>query len=259
METTVPATSVTLDDHNRHGQHHFPWLGITEKDAIAGLSNKVGDVERYLTSVTEKNGAAGTVTSEKIGAAAAVTSEKIGAAGALAACKIGDEICASTSEVKNALGFGFDRSQERDCLTQTQIGALGTSVVSYAKDAQATAYQIEGRSQLALSERANAIGVQADKNFYALSVEAVKNASASELTAERNFNALGVQAEKIASAAALAAQECCCKLEAKITAEGVSTRELINAIDGRRSDRELIRAENKIGYLLSRVPAGTPV
>lgn len=250
METTVPATSVTLDDYNhrQHGQHHFPWLGQTDQQRIADLSDKVGNLHRDTVGVIEK-----TATAE-----------------ALAGCKIGDEICASTSEIKNAVALGGDASTVRDCLTQTQVGQLGTSVVAYAKDAQATAYQIEGRAGLALAERANAIGVQADKNFYALSVEAVKNASAisveavknasaAELTAERNFNALSVQAEKIAAAQALAAQECCCKLEAVIVAQANQTRDLANDIDRRRGDRELVIANNEITYLKGRIPAGTPV
>jgi len=238
METTVPASSVTLgDDHHRHWQHGFPWLGQTDQQRIADLSDRVGGLHRDTVGVIEKNGTAG----------------------ALASCHTDERICNAASEIVRAVNGGADASETRDALTQSQLGTLSTAVVAYAKDAQATAYQIEGRTGLALETKTNALGVQSEKHFYALSVENVKNASAAELTAQRNAAAAMLAAEKCCCEIKEKIAECCCELKEKISARADVTDHLIQQIDRERGARELNDARSEILYLKSRVPAGTPI
>lgn len=239
METTVPASSVTLDDHHhdRHWQHGFPWLGQTDQQRIADLSDRVGGLHRDTVGVIEKNGTAG----------------------ALASCHTNDKIGGAAASVIEALTRNADNSETRDALTQSQLGTLSTAVVAYAKDAQATAYQIEGRTGLSLETKTNALGVQADKNFYALNVEAVKNAAAAEITAQRNAAAAALAAEKCCCEIKEKIAECCCELKEKISARADVTDGLIQQIDRERGARELNDARSEILYLKSRVPAGTPI
>jgi hypothetical protein len=165
METTVPATSVTLDDSNHHGH---AWRGQT-------------DQQRFADGFT---------------------------AVALGQSKIDDG-----------------------------ISVLSTSVVAYAKDAAATAYQIEGRQGLALAERTNAISVEATKNFYALNVQA-----------DKNFAEVKLQMS-----------ECCCELKELIMAQSVATQNLVSSLDREQRLRETVQLQAEIFYLKGRIPAGTPV
>jgi hypothetical protein len=159
-----------------------------------------------------------------------------------------DRICASTKDVTGALSTGFTAAALAACKTadevaavyaalQKQVSDAATSTVVGFKDAQATAYQIEGRTALDAAKNvatlglqattnANLLSVEATKNFYAITVEATKNAAAAALTAATD------------RAAILAAQaECCCELKALITAESSQTRALINTntIEGLRA------------------------
>jgi len=56
--------------------------------------------------------------------------------------------------------------------------------------------------------------------------------------------------------------ECCCELKTAIAAEGDESRALMNAIDGRRADRELVDAKNEQTLLklqLVQVARATPI
>lgn len=147
---------------------------------------------------------------------------------ALAACKTDDTIAGLGKEVST--GFSYAQKQTSDAATATVVGF---------KDAQATAYQIEGRA-----------GLTAERIGNQLSVQATNYSNLASVQATNNYNMLTVQAEKIAAAAALDAQkyaaaaildstknaaaiaaqlaECCCELREKITADGDMTRSLIN-------------------------------
>jgi hypothetical protein len=132
-------------------------------------------------------------------------------ASALAACKTQDEVAAVYASLQKQASDGF------------------TAVVAYAKDAQATAYQVEGRAALEAAKNAAALGLQATTNANALSVEATKNFYALTVEAQKNAAAAELRAQTIAAAAAAQAAECCCELKELITREANTTRDLINA------------------------------
>jgi hypothetical protein len=164
-----------------------------------------------------------------------------------------------------------EESQENFATQQKQISDAATSTVVGFKDAQATAYQIEGRAALDAEKNANALAVQATSNF-----------NLSQVQATSNFNMLTVQAEKLAAAALLdstknaaaatllatqlaataAAQlaECCCELREKITKDGDETRELINASEKERMREKIARLETAYAAAFTaKVPPVTPV
>jgi hypothetical protein len=189
----------------------------------------------------------------------AATATVVGSAGQLAACRtdslvqagfggVHDRLCDAKAGIVGALDTGFTATALAACKTSDEVAAVyaslqkqvsdaATATVVGFKDAQATAYQIEGRAALDAAKNvatlglqattnASAASIEATKNFYALSVEMVKNASAAEL-----------RAQQIAAEAAKQAAECCCELKALIVSDGNATRGLINTntIEGLRA------------------------
>jgi hypothetical protein len=52
--------------------------------------------------------------------------------------------------------------------------------------------------------------------------------------------------------------DCCCELKERIGAEGDETRALINSVDARRSDRELVDAKGEVTLLKLQLSARVP-
>jgi hypothetical protein len=135
------------------------------------------------------------------------------------------------------------------CDVKAEVLRSETATVAGFKDGQATAYQIEGRQALAIETARNLLNVQADKNYYQLSLEAVKNASAAELTAR-----------SLAAAAQKAADDCCCELKQLITAEAVATRGLIESNEKQALQAEITRLQIANSAFFTRnVPPTAPV
>lgn len=186
---------------------------------------------------------------------------RVGAAGAVAACHtdqlvqstscrtdgivaagfgvVHDRLCDGFDKTRGAVVHASERVTTELCDLQKQLSDTATATVVGFKDAQAISYQIEGRASLDAAKNAAALGLQATTNSSALSIEAVKNANALSVEATKNFYALNVEisknaaaaelrAQQIAAAAAAKAAECCCELKALITADGNTTRALIN-------------------------------
>jgi len=158
--------------------------------------------------------------------------------------KLGDK----AEKILGAVYHGSEEAQENFASLQKQVSDSATSTVVGFKDAQALAYQVEGRALLEAAKNFNALGVQADKLWYQTNLQAQTNASAAVLLATQN------------QAAILAAQaECCCELKEKITAEAVETRALINTIESNRIRDELAacKAQNA-AYFARGNPPVTP-
>lgn len=143
------------------------------------------------------------------------------AAAALAASKTNEEVFETSADIRKDL---CDDTQS----VRKDIGDSRTDTVVGFKEQLATAYQIEGRAQVEAAKNAAAAALQLCEKTHQLSdqatgffgqsqVEAVKNAAAAALTAATNKAELSAQIA-----------ECCCELKQLITAEGVSTRALIN-------------------------------
>src|SRR5678815_152044 len=239
METTIvqPGASpsiYTTGDRN-HGHH--------DGHQLAEFIALAGDI-RNSTSVTGDRINTGVqVTGDRVtavGSAAALASGRTNELVQAAACRTdslvqagfgdtSDRICASTKDVTAALGTGFTAAALAACKTadevaavyaslQKQVSDAATATVVGFKDAQATAYQIEGRTQLDAAKNAAALGLQATTNANALSVEATKNAYQLSLEAVKNAAAAQLEAQKNAASISKELAECCCELRTQAAA-----------------------------------------
>lgn len=242
-----PSIYTTGGHHDRHHDNHHT------VEARADYRSLTAEVERFGVANGDRITSGTLGTADRVKDGFAVAGDRISTAyTGLAAgqCRTdslvqagfadtSDRICSSTAQLTSSLGAGFTAAALAACKTSDEVAAVyaalqkqvsdaATATVVGFKDAQATAYQIEGRTvldaakntaaiQLQATTNANALSVEATKNFYALDLAATKNASAAELTAQRN-----------ASAAAMQLAECCCELKALITSDGNTTRALIN-------------------------------
>jgi hypothetical protein len=275
MEATIvqpgAAPSIyTTGDRHGHGDHHNH-RGFDAVEARADFRSLTAEVERFGVANGDRITSGTLGTSDRIKDGLAITGDRINtAASSLAAgqCRTdslvqagfgdtSDRICASTKDITGSLGAGFTAAALAACKTSDEVAAVyaalqkqvsdaATATVVGFKDAQATAYQIEGRTALDAAKNvatlglqattnANALSVEATKNFYALSVEATKNASAAQLEAQKNASAIAAQVA-----------ECCCELKMLVTAEGVSSRALANEIEARRVSNELQRLQTQV-------------
>lgn len=226
---TQPAIFTTGHPHHNNDHHREERFRETRLDADF----------RALQAQGERNVM---ITGDRVNA--------VGAAGALATCHTdsllqagfgdtSDRICASTKDLTAVSTAGFTAAALAACKTsdevaavyvalQKQISDAATSTVVGFKDAQATAYQIEGRTALDAAKNAAALGLQATTNANLLSVEATKNFYALTVDATKNASAAQLEAQKNASAIAAQLADCCCELKSLITSDGNSTRALIN-------------------------------
>src|SRR5579859_4385797 len=160
-------------------------------------------------------------------------------AAALASAHLGEEMCEGFDDVGDkviaAVTHGTEESQENFASLQKQVSDAATATVVGFKDAQATAYQIEGRTGLDAAKNTNILSVQADKNAYELRLQAQTFASAAALSSQQ-----------IAASAAAQLAECCCELKEKITLDGDRTRALINDNEKDRLRDKVARAESMI-------------
>jgi hypothetical protein len=244
-------TVITTDMRDHHRHHEGDHFRETRLDA--DYRALTAEVERFGVANGDRTMHGVQVTGDRIttvGAAGALASGRTNELVQAAACRTdslvqagfgdtSDRICASTKDLTGSLSTGFTAAALAACKTSDEVAAVyaalqkqvsdaATATVVGFKDAQATAYQIEGRTALDAAKNvatlglqattnANLLSVEASKNFYALTVDATKNASAAQLEAQKN-----------AAAVAMQIAECCCELKALVTSDGNTTRALIN-------------------------------
>ena len=101
-------------------------------------------------------------------------------------------------------------------------------------------------------------------------VDSTKNQAATQLALATNTAAMQLTAAQNAAAAALAAAtntaalqasiaECCCENKALTLAEAGRTRDLINSLQAQNDARRIVELNDKVNYLLSKVPNGTSI
>lgn len=88
-----------------------------------------------------------------------------------------------------------------------------------------------------IANHAGVLGVQAEKIATDSQVQVEKVSAAIQLQSEKIASASVLLATQIAAAASKEACECCCKVQNAIHHEAEETRELLNEIDRRHSDR----------------------
>jgi hypothetical protein len=149
---------------------------------------------------------------------------------------------ASTYGTADALASAHsdEENQENFMLAQKQLSDAATATVVGFKDAQAIAYQVEGRGLLEAAKNAAALSIQMQKDVDGLSNQATANFNALNvqsnlmqytllLDSTKNAAAATLLSTQQAASAAAAMAECCCELKAKISYEGEKTRDLISA------------------------------
>src|SRR5678816_1046628 len=214
METTIvqPGASPSIyTTGDRHGHHHDGGHHFDAVESRADFRSLTAEIERFGTINGDRTMSGVQVTGDRITAVGSATALAGGRTNELvqaAACRTdslvqagfgdtSDRICASTKDVTAALGTGFTAAALAACKTadevaavyaslQKQVSDAATATVVGFKDAQATAYQIEGRQALDAAKNAAALGLQATTNANALSVEATKNAYQLSLEAVKN-------------------------------------------------------------------------
>lgn len=193
-------------DHYRHHGGHDDWERAILREQAAGFRAAAAD---------------------RVGLGNEV--QTVGSAAALAACHTQGLISDVSKDVALAACKTNDGVQHGFFASQKQVSDAATSTVVGFKDAQATAYQIEGRALLEAAKNANALAVQATSNFNLLQLEAVKNAAAAQLEAQKNAAAQLALTEKCCCEAAAQAAANLAAITATVVAEGRATRDMITA------------------------------
>lgn len=170
-------------------------------------------------------------------------------------------ICDSTSDIKGTVVHGTEDTLEALCGVDRSIASAREANLGLAKDAQAVAYQIEGRQALDAAKNnaailnqgtmyANAAQVQLERVRAELGLQAQTYAAASELAAVKFASAAELRAQQIACEAAKQLAECCCELKEQaaatrslVSSESASTRALIT--DNRMHDLERKLADSQ--------------
>lgn len=177
-------------------------------------------------------------------------------------------ICDSTSElkstvlgsardVKDAVVSGSASALAAICGVSHDVAASREQTVVGFKDAQALAYQIEGRSALNGERIGNAAAVQATNNFNLttvqvertrseLSAQADRYAADARYLAQTHASAAELRAQQIAAEAAKQLADCCCDLKELTRAEHVQTRALIDSVEKDRLRAELSDAKSAL-------------
>jgi hypothetical protein len=221
-EVITPApgqTIITTDlrDHRHHGEgHHFPYTRVdADFIALAAQSERLGI-----------QGAAHAARTNELVQAGACRTDQIVQAGF---GDTSDRICASTKDVTGALSTGFTAAALAACKTSDEVAAVyaslqkqvsdaATATVVGFKDAQATAYQIEGRQALDAAKNVAALGLQATNNFNLLTVQGTENTYKILLDSQKNAAAAQLEAEKNAAKISRELAECCCELRTQAAA-----------------------------------------
>lgn len=215
LDTAQPFR-VHTEGHNKHEDKHLEEViarevsagNIAQSQDAKDLTKAVGDAKYDVTASVERTGIANLLGISDI-----------------------------RREVAHEVGGLGRRNDDQFASTRKDIADVAYETLGGFKDAQATAYQIEGRQVLEAEKNRNLLAVQSDKNTYQLQLQAQTNAAA--------------------AAAQLA--ECCCELKEKITAEAVATRDLINTVESNRlrDDLTACKAANT-AYFTRGVPPVTP-
>lgn len=170
-------------------------------------------------------------------------------AAALASCASNNQMCASFDSLKSTVRDGTDVTKDTYAQLQKQISDSANSSLVGFKDLTALSYQVEGRQLLEAAKNANAISVQADRNWAASNLQAVTFAAAAQLEAQKN-----------AAAAAAQLAECCCELKEKIGDDGLKTRDLLNAITQQELRDRASRSQAALAaYFSAKVAPTSPI
>jgi hypothetical protein len=80
-----------------------------------------------------------------------------------------------------------------------------------------------------------------------------------QLAAAQNAAAAALAAATNTAALQASIAECCCENKALTLAEAGRTRDLINSLQAQNDARRIVELNDRVNYLLSKVPSGTPI
>lgn len=166
--------------------------------------------------------------------------------------RVGERVLRSAAHTDEEMCKWFGRQQRQICEFETAT-AIGF------KDAQATAYQIEGRTLLDAQRNANNLSVQATNNFNLVNAQVERVKAELSLQVQTGFAAAEVRARELAYAASKEQAAGFYDLRERIVAENQKTRDLIDVQerDRLRDTIQTLKAE-KAAFFAARVPPIVP-
>lgn len=236
MITVVPPDNKSLlveanKEHREHHEHHREdWYTGAErvKDRVAqNLAETLQAIRETEAAVYQTSGE-GLRTTERVGGAVQLTAEKVGAEGIRTTERVGGDGRFTTERV-GAAGM----------LLTEKMGAKNEVATLKAEAAvlQAQTAQFMNTQNLLIS------GFK-DGRYDAATLTAsiLQNQVA-------GFKDGRYDAAQNAAMLQKQISDCCCELKEAISSEGNETRALMNAIDARRADRELVDSKNEVNLL----------
>jgi hypothetical protein len=156
--------------------------------------------------------------------------------------RIKDEVNSSMLQVLERISqtvVAVERNGRSAELATEKTGAAGQLTTEKVGAAVATA----NASNFANTQNLMITGFKDGRYDSATSTASILAGSAA------GFSAAALESCKQHADLAAKMAACCCELKEAIHGEGTDTRDLINAIDGRRADRDLVDAKNEVTML----------
>lgn len=232
IQPAAGQTVITTDNHHRdHGRHHDDH-GFRETRLDADYRSLVAQAERFGTITGDRVREVGTAAA----LAASTTDSRVGVGFA----GVGREICESTKDVTGAVTNASAASALAACKTvdevravyehlQKQVSDAATAVVSYAKDAQATAYQIEGRQALDAAKGFAAVGLKQTTDYNGLTVLGERIRAELGAKTDAGFSASALLSSQSLAMILAAIEKCCCDASKERAANQAATMAAITA------------------------------
>jgi hypothetical protein len=178
----------------------------------------------------------------------------------------GDDWYRPAERLKDSFAEGLDSVLEQIAGTVVAVERNGRSA-ELATEKTAAAGQLTTEKVGAAVASANASNFANTQNMLVTGFKDGRYDSATATAAILHGQVEGFKDGRYDAATNTAAMQaamakCCCELKEAIHAEGTDTRDLINAIDGRRADRDLVDSKNEVAMLklqlsnLNGIPVG---
>lgn len=254
-ETTIvqPGTtpSIYTTGHQSHNDRHH---GYDSVEARADFRSLTAEVERFGTINGDRITGGTLSTADRIKDGFAVAGDRVtavGTAGQLASCRTdslvqagfaatSDRNCASTKDITGAITNGAAAAALAACRTVDEVHAVyaslqkqasdaATAVVAYAKDAQATAYQIEGRQALDAAKGFAAVGLKQTADYNGLTVLGERIRAELGAKGDAGFSAAALLSSQSLSTILAAIEKCCCEASKERAANQAATMAAIAA------------------------------
>jgi hypothetical protein len=175
-----------------------------------------------------------------------------------------DQIYRPTERLKDSLAEALASISNQNAATQVAVEKNG-SAGQLATEKNGSAGQLATEKTAAATMLANSLAFANTQNLMVSGFKDGRWDSANATASIINGQTVGFKDARYDAAVNFAALQkdvlvsqnsieakiaaCCCELKARISAEGDETRALVNSIDARRGDRDLVDAKNEVTLL----------